>query len=45
MLEALKPGAAVSVLQVCVTWATFEMDKMLGVQESVKHNSGYSCVT
>lgn len=45
MLEALKAGAAASALQVCVSRATFEMGKMLGVQESVKHNIGYSCVT
>lgn len=45
MLEALKVGAAASALQVCVSRATFEMNKMLEVQESVKNNTGCSCVT
>lgn len=45
MLEALKARATASALQVCVSRATFEMDKMLVVQESVMHNIGYSCVT
>lgn len=45
MLKALKVAAAASALEVCVSRATFEMDKMLEVQESIKHNIGYSCET
>lgn len=45
MLEALKVDAAASALQVCVSRATFEINKMLEVQESVKNNTGCSCVT
>lgn len=45
MSEVFKAGTTASALEFYIGRATFEIDKMLEIEVSVKHNIGESCVT